>query len=255
MTKRALIVICVLMLLPVAVVVKNYREWKGENETVASYGQSTDEIIYGSSLLKKVEGSEEYLFRKGSYLGKIGDRYFGSQLYTLMDDSDGDYYVMAGNDGLVLLSETGRMTDGIKGANSTVTRIIAGDYVMYTDDEEKIELFLSSDSYEKTVKFVPDDYSDGEYASFRIMYCYDASPVATGNAGFVVKLNEKNRWLWISAKAEEDASYDLEQGSTDTLTYRALQVGSPALMKMLDTIISGEETASEAPATDTADTN
>lgn len=243
MTKRALIIIAVLMILPVLVVIDRYKDWKTKNETVAEYGESVDEVIYGEKKLLKVEGSDEYIFRPGKYLGKVGDRYFGTQLYLLRDDESDGYYVMAGNDGYVLMNESGKMTDGLRRQSSSITRAIIDDYASYTDDADEIKLLTGGYGLDRGFTFTPSDYGEGEYSEFTVGVCFDGSAVSTEKICRFIFIKEKNKWIRLEERDVADAETALENGETDKLSVPGKEVGSPGLMKLLSKMALGKNDA------------
>lgn len=243
MTKRALIVIAVLILIPVVAVLVAYGKWKDSNRVVASYGDSVDQVIYGDLTLNKIDGTDNYVFRIGKYLGKVGDRLFGSQLYTVKDDEDGFFYVLAGTDGQVLLSENGRMPKGSVVEDLSagkVTRAVLGNYLGFTDYSEDIRILANDLPDAETVRFTPEDYKEGEAVSYRYRACFNSYPVATEDCGFFAYLKEKKRWLYITASAEETAKEDYKNGTDEKLTYTAFVVDMPARQRLLDRLSSGE---------------
>jgi hypothetical protein len=248
MTKRALIIIAVLMILPVLAALVFYSRWKAGNRVVATYGDSVDQVIYGKKTLNRIDGAGDYLFRFGDYLGKVDDRLFGTQLYTLRDDESGKYYVIAGKDGGILLSETGLMADGLPSEDSSVTRLILGRYLAFTDEGSEIAVLLGGEKDPAVSPYARSEYGDGKASEYPVSVCYDGSAVATGKAGFFVHLTEKNRWLYVSETESERAETAFEEGEDDVLTYRAVRVELPAKQRLLDRL-----TGRAAAATDTAE--
>ena len=244
MTKTALIIIAVLLIIPVLVGLYAYRKWENNNIVVAHYGETVDEVIYGSSVLKRIGGAENYTFRKGEYLGKIDDRFFGSQLYRVADDESGDYFAVAGSDGLVLMSETGTMTDGMRGKNSRVTRAVFGDYLAVTEVPEEIALItgsISGDGF--TVK--PADYKPGKLMCFTLHVCLDDSAVSTETAGRFWYIAEKNKWVFTedSGPAESTGEEETEPEETEAadVSYDGTEVSNPSLLRLLKRLVLKEE--------------
>ena len=141
MTKRALAVIAILMILPIVVALYAVEKYKENNQVVAEYCGGLDIIEYDGVKLRRVEGAEEYRFRLGEYLGKVENVLTGAPLYRLLDDETGSYFAIVEGKSRILYSKSGKLVDGVKGEDSIATLLVFDDFLVvekYVDIIEKI---------------------------------------------------------------------------------------------------------------------
>ncbi|MBO7377059.1 MAG: hypothetical protein J6V01_08185 [Clostridia bacterium] len=94
MTKRALIVIAIIIIIPVAITVYYFIGWRSDNPVVADWKGDTSTVSYHGTELHEVPGSSVYRFSVGKYLGKIADRLTGASLYRVEGDESGGLYAV-----------------------------------------------------------------------------------------------------------------------------------------------------------------
>ena len=241
MTKRALIVIALLMILPL--VVANYAvgKFKDRNRVVAEYCGSVEVIEYEGIKLHRVEGSEEYYFRLGEYLGKVGDSVTGAPLYRVLDDETGSYYAIAEGKSRFLYTASGKLVDGVKNQYSIATRLIFDDFLIVEDETENIGKITGLDGKKVSVDM-------SKYPSFRyydIRLAFDYSAIVTEQIGRLIYLTERESWIFVStedlALAEEEYGDEM-----DETVYRATLISDESLIKLLDSYFDKNTETSEA---------
>lgn len=204
MTKRALAVIVILILIPIIVVAVGISKFKSRNTVVAEYGGSIDIIEYGDLTLHRVSGEEEYNFRFGEFLGKIGDPLTGASLYLVKDDESGEYYAIADGSKRILYTESGKLTDGVHSENSRVTRVVFDDYLIEETKAGNIALITGIESKKVSV-----DMSENKSFKYYDLYLsFDGSAILTEYYGRLILLTEREKWIFISPEelriAEEE---------------------------------------------------
>ena len=202
MSKRALIVIGVIILLPIIFTLFFYISYCSDNPIVASYDGDVTRILYGDKTLIAVKGEESYRFRYGEYLGKIGDRNFGPSLYRVLDDEGDSYYAVADRDRNLLYTESGTLEDGVKTEKSTVTRLVFDNYsvIIEGNDAKTVgEALTGADA--EPLELKPSTYRDEDgnkqYRIYDIWLSYDGSAILTENAGKLFYLTEKKVWVFV----------------------------------------------------------
>ncbi len=197
MTKRALIVIAIIVLVPIITVMAALVGFKGDNGVVAAYGDSIDIIEYDGMTLRRVGG--EYTFRFGEYLGKVGDGFTGAPLYRVADDGSGSYYAIAEGAERVLYTKTGELIDGVRETKSYVTRVIFDDYLIEEKDMNDIALIMAADGKKVSVDMA-------KYKSFRyydLYLSFDGSAIVTEYFGRLLYLVERETWIYVTPEERE----------------------------------------------------
>ena len=211
MTKRALIVIAVIVLLPIIFVGYKLSGFMDGNRVVAEYGKNVDIIEYDGKTLYKVE-DVEYNFRFGEYLGKVGDSLTGAPLYLVADDDGGEYYAIADGKERILFTESGELVDGVRTPFSRVTRFVLDDYFVCEEDVHNINLLIGIQGRRVSVDL--SEYKNG-YRYYDVYLSFDGSAILTEYYGRYLYLIEKELWLFVTAEdialAKEKYGDDLSE--------------------------------------------
>ena len=229
MTRRALVVIALLMILPLIVANYAFGKFKDMNRVVAEYYGSVEVIEYEGIRLRRVEGSEEYYFRLGEYLGKVGDSLTGAPLYRVRDDDTGSYYAIADGKNTILYTAPGKLVDGVKTQYSIATLLIFDNFLIVEDEPEIIGKII-----ELTGKKVSVDMSNyPAFGYYDIRLAFDYSAIVTERFGRLIYLTERESWIFVSpedlALAEEEYGGEIEE-----TVYRATLISDESLIKLLD---------------------
>jgi len=258
MTKRALAVIAVLFLIPVIAGCVFFVKWKNRNPVVAEYGSSIDEIIYRNDTYYKVEGSEELPFELGKFLGKIGDRLTGSPIYLVKNDESEGYLAVSGNDGIVLFTKSGILL-GEEKADSRITAISVNSFSVRIDDREKIDALGEIFERGTNVDFIPGSYLEKDakgqtnlqkglslpgFKVWRLDGCVDGSAIATKKIGWILKIDKKNVWLFVTDEAAAECEQGIEDGLIEERCYKAAEIDEISGIRLLNSIFEPGDTAS-----------
>lgn len=235
MTKRALIVIAILFLIPVIVIAVGISKFKERNIVVAEYAGSIDAIEYDSLTLRRVSGDIEYNFRFGEYLGKIGDPLTGASLYRVADDETGKYFAIADGTKRILYTRSGKLADGIRRDDSEITRIIFDDYYIEETDSENIAILGNISG--KRVSLDMSEYDSYKY--YDLYLSFDGSAIVTEYYGRLFYLTKRELWLFVTPdeRAMAEENYGDEIAET---VYIAELISDEALEELLDSYINGK---------------
>jgi len=218
MTKRALALIALLMILPVAVAIYAIDKYKDLNPVVAQYCGGVDTIEYDGVKLHRVEGAEEYRFRFGEYLGRVGDALTGAPLYRLLDDETGSYFAIAEGKNRILYTESGKLVDGIKGEDSIATLLVFDDFLVvekYVDIIEKITGISGKRVSVDMSKFP-------EFKYYDLYLAFDSSAIVTEYFGRLIYLTERESWILISPEDIELAAEEYGDEIDETVYFATL---------------------------------
>ena len=240
MTKRALIVIAIVIILPVIVTLVAVDKYYKGNAVVAEYDGSIEVISYDGLKLYMVKSAEGYNFRFGEYLGKIGNAITGASLYRVKGDDTGSYYAIADGAKKILFTESGELIDGVRIENSRVTRVVFDDFLIEENNEEKIELIVSPSGNKVSVDM--SNYQEG-YKYYDLYLSFDSSAIVTEYFGRLIKLTEKDRWVYISPEACEAAKEEYGKNIAETV-YVATLIDNDDLVNLLDSYF--EKTSAES---------
>lgn len=235
MTKRALFVIVILLLIPIIVVAVGISKFKEKNVVVAEYAGSIDAIEYDSVTLRRVPGDEEYNFRFGKYLGKVGDPLTGASLYRVADDKTEKYFAIADGTKRILYTRSGKLVDGACNDNSVITRIVFDNYLIEETDEEKIALL--SDISGKKVSLDMSEYKSFKY--YDMYLSFDGSAILTKYYGRLFYLTDRELWLFVSPEERETAE-EKYGDEIEEIVYIAQLISDETLTDLLDSYISGK---------------
>ena len=234
MTKRALIVIAILILIPIIVVAVSISKFKEKNVVVAEYAGSVDAIEYDSVTLRRVPGDDEYNFRFGEYLGKVGDPLTGASLYRVADDKTEKYFAIADGTKRILYTRSGKLVDGVRSENSKITRIVFDNYLIEEADEENIALLAGLSG--KKVSLDMSEYKSFKY--YDLFLSFDGSAILTEYYGRIFYLTDRELWLFVTPEERELAEEEYGDEIEETV-YIAQLISDEALTELLDSYISG----------------
>ncbi len=235
MTKRALFVIAILILIPIIVVAVGISKFKEKNVVVAEYAGSIDAIEYDSVTLRRVPGDEEYNFKFGEYLGKVGDPLTGASLYRVADDKTEKYYAIADGTKRILYTRSGKLTDGVRKDNSEITRIVFDNYLIEETDSEALALLCGISG--KKVSLDMSEYEGFKY--YDLYLSFDGSAILTEYYGRLFYLTSRELWLFVTPEDRETAEEEYGDEVEETV-YIAQLISDEELTELLDSYISGK---------------
>ena len=235
MTKRALLVIAILILIPIIVVAVAISKFKEKNIVVAAYAGSIDAIDYDSVTLHKVSGENEYNFKFGEYLGKIGDPLTGASLYRVADDETGKYFAIADGTKRILYTRSGKLADGIRRDNSEITRIIFDDFYIEETDSDNIALLGNVGG--RRVSLDMSEYDGFKY--YDLYLSFDGSAIVTEYYGRLFYLTKRELWLFVTPDERAIAEENYGDEIAETV-YVAELISDEALIELLDSYINGK---------------
>lgn len=240
MTKRALVVIALLMILPLLVALYAVRQFKDRNRVVAEYCGGIDIIEYDDEKLLRVEGAEDYRFRLGEYLGKVGDALTGAPLYRVLDDDTGSYYAIAEGKSRILYTSSGKLVDGFKHPGSTATRLVFDDFLIVEEDTDDIEMMVGISG--KSVSVDMSKYPEFKY--YDIYLAYDGSAIVTEYFGRLIYLAERESWIFISPDDLESAIEEYGDEIDETV-YRAVLITEKETADLIDSYFNKNSETTE----------
>jgi hypothetical protein len=235
MTKRALIVIAILILIPIIVVAVSISKFKKKNVVVAEYAGSIEAIEYDSVTLRRVPGDDEYNFKFGEYLGKIGDPLTGASLYRVAGDKTEKYYAIADGTKRILYTRSGKLVDGVRSENSEITRIVFDNYLIEETDGENIKLL--SNLCGRRVSLDTSEHKGFRY--YDLYLSFDGSAILTEYYGRLFYLPDRELWLFVSPEDRESAEEEYGDEIEETV-YVASVLSDEALTDLLDSYMNGK---------------
>jgi hypothetical protein len=245
MTKKALIIIGIIILIPILVTIFFYLDYCRDNPVVAQYDGDVTRIVYKGTTLIAVDSEENYYtFRYGEYLGKIGDRDFGASLYRVRDDKSGEYYAVADREKNLLYTESGVLADGVKGENSKVSRIVFDNYATVIDgaDAEKVHSALCGESASE-FEFKPSRYLDENekklYKMYDLSVAYDGSAIVTDKIGKLYYLQTLKKWVFVPLDVYEEGVDEYGESSSK-LVFASYMVDDAAADLIIKSYIEKE---------------
>lgn len=242
MTKRAWIVIAILVLVPIIVLLSVASRFSRDNRVVAEYGGDVDIIEYEGMTLHRVYGDFDYKFKFGEYLGKVGDKLTGAPLYRVADDPTESYFAIAEGGKKVLYTATGELVDGVRSNFSRVTRVIFDDYLVEETSPENVALIVGAEG--KRVSVDMSEYPSS-FVYYDLCLSFDSSAIVTEYFGRLIRLTEKDIWLYVSAEAlaEAEAEYGTEITGT---VYIADMISDEALLDLLNSYFNRNDSETNA---------
>lgn len=234
MTKRAFIVIVILILIPIITVMVGISKFNDRNIVVAEFGGNLDIIEYDSLTLHRVPGDEEYNFRFGEYLGKVGDKLTGASLYRVADDKTEKYYAIADGTKRILYTRSGKLADGVRGDNSTVTRVVFDNYFIEVTDADEVSLLSGMGG--KKVSLDMSEYD--AYRFYDLYLSFDGSAILTEYYGRLFFLTERELWLFVTPE-ESDAAEEKYGEEIEETVYIAQLISDENLIALLDSYVNG----------------
>ncbi|MBQ3228467.1 MAG: hypothetical protein IJB43_07780 [Clostridia bacterium] len=229
MTKRALALIALLMILPVAVAIYAIDKYKDLNPVVAQYCGGVDTIEYDGVKLHRVEGAEEYRFRFGEYLGRVGDALTGAPLYRVLNDETGAYYAIAEGKSRILYTVSGKLVDGIKGEDSTPTLLVFDDFLIVEEYVDIIEKIIGVSG--KRVSVDMSNFTEFRY--YDLYLAFDSSAIVTEYFGRLIYLTERESWILISREDLELAAEEYGDEIDETV-YLATLIADKEVSELID---------------------
>ncbi len=218
MTKRALVLIALLMILPIAVAFYAVGKYKDMNPVVAEYCGDVDIIEYDGVILRRVEGSEDYRFRFGEYLGRVGDPLTGAPLYRVLDDDTGSYFAIAEGKSGILYTRSGKLVDGIKGEDSIATLLVFDDFLVVEKYVDIIEKITGTSGKRVSV----DMSKFPEFKYYDLYLAFDSSAIVTEYFGRLIYLTERESWILISPEDLELAAEEYGDEIDETVYFATL---------------------------------
>jgi hypothetical protein len=236
MTKRALAVILILILTPIIVVTVAISQFQKKNAVVAEYDGSVEVIEYDSMTLLKVPGEDQYNFRFGEYLGKVGNRLTGASLYRVEGDKTGKYFAIADGTSKILYTRSGRLVDGNRKPDSSITRLVFDDYFAEVTNEDDIAVLSRAGG-----KRISLDMSEHDSFKYYDLYLsFDGSAILTEHFGRLIYLTSREIWLLITPEELEAAEEEYGDEIAETV-YVAERIADEELIKLLDHYIFGKK--------------
>ncbi len=249
MTKRALIIISVLILLPLVITLVAWTATRIKNPVVAEWDDDMSGITYKGESYLPVGKVGERLFSVGKYLGKIGSSRYGAPLYLVKGDSLGYLCYAAEGEQLVLLSKNGKplegdtsgMPDKIKLGKST------------TDVKDEISLLLSLDLLTDPEKVTDDDdmpivFSTkkykGKYTKYKLWEYRGDGAIGIDSGARLYHMDETGNWYYVTAADAVRA--ESEEGAT-YFTYTARPLRDMEALALIERLSEGK-TAEESTA-------
>ncbi len=228
MTKKALIVIAILILIPIIIMLNAVSKFNKANTVVAEYGGNVDIIEYEGIELHRVKSEFEYRFRFGEYLGKVGDSLTGAPFYRVADDETGSYYAIAEGGKKFLYTESGELADGVRKNESVTTRVIFDDFLIVEEDAENIALIEGLSG--KKVSVDMSQYAS--YDTYDLFFALDHSAIVTEYFGKLIYLTEREDWIFVSPE-ELDAAVEEYGDDPEEYVYIALLISDDDLEELL----------------------
>lgn len=245
MTKKALIVIAILILIPIIVILFAAARFKDSNSVVAEYGGNVDIIEYDGMELHRVKGEFEYKFRFGEYLGKVGSSLTGAPLYRVADDETESYYAIAEGGRKILYTESGDLVDGVRKSDSVTTCLIFDDFRIVEEDAEDIAAIENLSG--KKVSADMSKYASFEY--YDIYLAFDSSAIVTEYFGRLFYLTERGDWLYVSPDALDAAEEEYGDDISECV-YIAVLISDKELEELLDSYFAAPADESSAGETE-----
>jgi hypothetical protein len=230
MTKRALAVIAVILIIPIAVTAVFYHKWKNANPVAAEWKGSTDTLVYRASTLKRVYGSDGFAFETGKFIGKISDRMTGPALYRVKGDADGELFAVVTSGSRYIFTESGKMPESPSVKLTGVFIDGKGTMRTYAD---ALALVTSLGELEPgtTLKLTGDKDDPPVYV---LWPCFGGSPVSTGPSGRIAGPTGRGRWYYLPCVPEDGEDEVPEDG------YPAAEILSKDDISILRKLITGK---------------
>jgi len=215
MTKRAWIVIAIIICVPVLVTLHFFIRWRRDNPVVADWKGDTSVVAYRDLELHEVIGSSAYRFRTGKFIGKIADRLTGPSLFRIEGDAGLELYAVADSSGRRIYTAGAPIPDGAF-SGEKVTGVFAPSG-SYSDDEvlcDDLAMILADRS--APYRFDPDDLA--KVHQYEIYVCWDGSCVSANCPGVIAGPTERGRWYFIPAAEEvpEETENTSEESGEET---------------------------------------
>lgn len=249
MTKKTLVIISILLVLPIVVTLIALLGLKLRNPVVAEWDNDMIGITYKGEHYLPVGQVGERLFTHGKYLGRIGDSYYGSPLYLVADDTAG--YLCYACDGadLVLLSKTGMPLENITDVGLP-DKIKLGKTV--TDDKEIISRLRALDELTDPSQFTDDDdlpislnteKYKGKYTKYKIWEYKDNAAIGLDSGVRLYHMDDSGNWYYVTAEDAQAAEADPDETYH---TYTARPLRDPETVALIERLTSGENATTDS---------
>lgn len=251
MTKKALIIISALLVLPILVTLISLLGLKLRNPVVAEWDDDMIGITYKGEHYLPVGKVGERLFSHGKYLGRIGDSFYGSPLYLVADDSAGYLCCAYDEDLLILLSKTGLPLEDTSTAGLP-NKIKLGKTI--TDDKDTITQLRSLDELTDPAQFTDDDdlpislnteKYKGKYTKYKIWEYRENAAIGLDSGVRLYHMDESGNWYYVTAEDAKAAEADPDEVYH---TYTARPLRDPETVALIERLVGGEDAL---PADDT----
>lgn len=242
MTKRALIIISSLILLPLLITLTVWSVTRIKNPVVAQWDDNMTGITYKGESYLPVGKVGERLFSVGKYLGRIGNSRHGAPLYLVRGDSAGYLCYAAEGEKLVLLSKTGKPLDGT--GSGMPEKIRLGKTV--TDKSDEIAVLMSLDDLTDPEKVTDDDdlpivFSTkkykGKYTKYKLWEYRGGSAIGLDSGARLYHMDETGNWYYVTAA--DAARAESEEGAT-YFTYTARPLRSADAIMLIERLAEGK---------------
>lgn len=216
MTKRALIIISALILIPLIVTLIVWSVTRLKNPVIAEWDDTMTGITYKGESYLPVGKVGERLFSVGKYLGRIGSSRYGAPLYLVAQDTAGYLCYAIDGEKLVLLSKTGQPLDGNTGG--APEKIKLGKSV--TENADEIALLLSLDDLTDPAKVTDDDdlpisFSTkkykGKYTKYKLWEYRGNTAVGVDSGARLYHMDETGNWYYVTAADAKEAEADQDE--------------------------------------------
>ncbi len=234
MSKKALIIIAIIILIPVLITIAAVSDWKRENEVVAEYGDNINTVIYGKLTLHEVPDNDSYMAEPGVFIGKVGDRLLGAGLYTLKYDTSGEIWALVTEKGTVIYTESGSLPAAAY-AGESVTRIFFDSFQNPVASKENVALLTEAFSLSSSsVSWTPD--KDEKTVSREIHYCYDGCAVSTVTVGTLIYFDKTGRWFYLPSEGKKSAEEEAAASGNTEAVYTVYRLESASVRRLLKSL-------------------
>ena len=253
MTKRAAIVIAIILIIPIAVTFHFYNKWKSDNPVVAEWKGDTSVVSFRNLELTEVVGSSEYRFRTGKYVGKISDRLTGPSLYRIEGDDTFALYAVVDSSRRRIFTAGEPLPAGAF-SGEKVTGVFTGSGVF--GDSEKLTSAVALILSDRSEPVLLESGELEKISTCDLYVCYDGSCVSAKKAGSVAGPTERGRWYFLPADGAESAAESAAETEAETAgkgadedagttVYEIVSADAVSAIKAFLSGVSAEDTTSQ----------
>ena len=243
MTKRAWIIIGIIVLVPVLITGIVLLKWKINTPVVASYGDSVDELHYGQKTLYAVPDPDSYMAELGSYLGKVGSAWTGAPFYTVKYDKTGEIWALVTEKGTVLYTESGELPAAAYGGNR-VTAVYFDSFTHRTVENTQRALLAAIPGTSGTAALWQPSEKEAS-ATYRMHFCYGDSAVSTVSPGTLLWFKDSGLWYFLPDAEEQSVLTQIADGDIDEdkAIYRVIPLTDRSTLKLLKALLREGDTS------------